>query len=56
MNPPTRWRIVAGLLALSVAGCSDAIPVEPGLGPSLMQVGEGVTFDWTVPARFGTRL
>ncbi len=53
MNTPTRWRIVAGFLALSVAGCSDSIPVEPRLGPSFMQVGEGVTFDWTVPARFG---
>ena len=53
MNTPIRWRAVAGFLALSVLGCSDSIPVEPERRPSLMQVAEGVTFDWSVPARFG---
>lgn len=53
MNIPSRWCVLAGLLAVSVAGCRDTMPVEAEPGPSLMKLAEGVTFDWTVPARFG---
>ena len=53
MNTHSRWWIPAVLFALTVAGCRDTMPVEAGTGPSLMKLAEEVTFDWTVPARFG---
>ena len=55
MTTPSRWRIFAGILAVSFVGCHDSTAVDPTtLNPSLNRVKDAsLAFDWSMPSRFG---